>query len=251
MSPGPYYDLGGDEVPSTVLSQTQYAASSTRRPASSTARARPRWAGRTSPGRAPSSPPGSVAEYWQTASGSGSGTITGTEAVAKGMNIVMAPANHAYLDQKYRPRSSVPPTLGLTWACNSGCDVDQFYNWDPGNYVTGVTDQNVIGVEGAMWGETVVNLPTSTTWCSRGCPRSPKSAGLRASRGPPLVRPIRTSSSGSPRRGPAAVRRDELDPSAPSALTPAAIGLTVITNSRGQAQGGSPPCPHQASRPAP
>jgi hexosaminidase len=76
------------------------------------------------------------------------------------MKIVMAPANHAYLDQKYAFGSNVnvPPTLGLHWACNTGCDVDQFYNWDPGGYVTGVTDQNVIGVEGAMWGETVVNL---------------------------------------------------------------------------------------------
>jgi hexosaminidase len=67
----------------------------------------------------------------------------------------MAPANHAYLDQKYAP--GVPQSLGLTWACNTGCDVDQFYNWDPGSYVTGVTDDDVIGVEGAMWGETVVN----------------------------------------------------------------------------------------------
>ena len=68
----------------------------------------------------------------------------------------MAPASHAYLDQRYK--RNVPPTLGLTWACTKGCDVDQFYNWDPGSYVTGVTDANVIGVEGAMWGETVINL---------------------------------------------------------------------------------------------
>jgi len=72
------------------------------------------------------------------------------------MQIVMAPANHAYLDQRYR--KSVPAPLGQTWACKSGCDVDQFYNWDPGSYVTGVTDANVIGVEGAMWGETVVTM---------------------------------------------------------------------------------------------
>jgi hypothetical protein len=36
--------------------------------------------------------------------------------------------------------------------------VARFYNWDPGSYVTGVTDANVIGVEGAMWGETVVDM---------------------------------------------------------------------------------------------
>jgi hexosaminidase len=52
----------------------------------------------------------------------------------------------------------VPAPLGQTWACNRGCDVDQFYNWDPGSYVAGVTDDNVIGVEGALWSETLVTL---------------------------------------------------------------------------------------------
>jgi hexosaminidase len=82
--------------------------------------------------------------------------ITATEAVQKGMKVVMAPATHAYLDQRYK--HSVPAPLGQIWACKNGCDVDQFYNWDPGSYVTGVTDANVIGIEGAMWGETVVDL---------------------------------------------------------------------------------------------
>jgi hexosaminidase len=101
-------------------------------------------------------PAGSVAEYWNPASGSDPGTETATEAVAKGMKLVMAPANHAYLDQKYAP--GVPANPGLTWACNSGCDVDQFYNWDPDSYVSGVPAGTVIGVEGAMWGETVRTL---------------------------------------------------------------------------------------------
>jgi hexosaminidase len=47
----------------------------------------------------------------------------------------------------------------LTWACGeNGCDVDQFYNWEPSSHVAGVTDDNVIGVEGALWSETVTNL---------------------------------------------------------------------------------------------
>jgi hexosaminidase len=100
--------------------------------------------------------PGSVAEYWNPASGSDPDTASGTEAVAKHLKIVMAPANHAYLDQKYA--KGVPADLGLTWACNNGCDVDQFYNWDPSSYVDGVTDANVIGVEGAVWSETLRTL---------------------------------------------------------------------------------------------
>ena len=102
----------------------------------------------------------SVAEYWQPASGTQKGTVTATEAVQKHMRLVMAPANHTYLDQKYLSGSAgnVPPALGQNWACPNGCDVDQFYNWGPGTLVTGVTDQNINGVEAAMWGETVTDL---------------------------------------------------------------------------------------------
>jgi hexosaminidase len=155
-SPGPYYHLGGDEVPSTVLSRPEYAALINREAQIVNARGKTvmGWAEIAGPGTVFA--PGQIAEYWNPASGSSAGTITATEAVQKGMKIVMAPASHAYLDQKYA--RGVPSSLGLTWACNRGCDVDQFYNWDPGSYVTGVTDDNVIGVEGALWGETTVTI---------------------------------------------------------------------------------------------
>jgi len=156
MSPGLYYDVGGDEVPTTLLSQSQYASfiNSEAGIIQGQGKTVMGWADIAGAGTNLAGP--SVAEYWNPASGSHSGTVTATEAVQKGMKIVMAPANHAYLDQRYQ--KNVPAPLGQTWACKSGCDVDQFYNWDPGSYVTGVTDANVIGVEGAMWGETVVNM---------------------------------------------------------------------------------------------
>jgi hexosaminidase len=156
MTPGPYHDLGGDEVPSTILSQSQYADLINKEAGIIQAEGKTvmGWADIAGADTDLTGP--SVAEYWNPASGSDSGTETGTEAVAKGMKVVMAPANHAYLDQKYA--RNTPSTLGLTWACGAGCDVDQFYNWDPASYVTGVTDKNVIGVEGALWGETVTDL---------------------------------------------------------------------------------------------
>jgi hexosaminidase len=156
MSPGPYYDIGGDEVPTTLLSQSQYASFVNTEAGIVQGQGKTvmGWADIAGSGTNLAGP--SVAEYWNPASGSASGTITATEAVQKGMKVVMAPASHAYLDQRYK--SKVPPTLGMTWACKRGCDVDQFYNWDPGSYVTGVTDANVIGVEGTIFGETVVNL---------------------------------------------------------------------------------------------
>ena len=156
LSPGPYYDLGGDEVPTTVLSQNRYATLVNKESTivAGDGKTVMGWADISSPGSHP--PVGSVAEYWNPATGSQPGTESATDAVRKGMQIVMAPANHAYLDQKYA--TGVPADLGLTWACPDGCDVDQFYNWDPATYVTGVTDNNVIGVEGALWAETVRNL---------------------------------------------------------------------------------------------
>ena len=156
MSPGPYYDIGGDEVPTTLLSQSQYASFVNQEAGIVQGQGKTvmGWADIAGSGTNLASP--SVAEYWNPASGTATGTVTGTEAVQKGMKVVMAPASHAYLDQRYK--SKVPPTLGMTWACKRGCDVDQFYNWDPGSYVTGVTDANVIGVEGTIFGETTVTL---------------------------------------------------------------------------------------------
>jgi len=159
-SPGPYYDLGGDEVPASILSAPRYASfiNSEVGIVSRTGKTVMGWADIAGQGTRP--PAGSVAEYWQPAGGTSPGTGTGREAVAKHMKIVMAPANHTYLDQKYivTSRSSVPPSLGMNWACPTGCDVSSAYDWNPGGFVTGVTDRNVIGVEGDMWSETVPNL---------------------------------------------------------------------------------------------
>jgi hexosaminidase len=160
LTPGPYYDLGGDEVPTTLLSAAQYAQFINTEAPIITKRGKTvmGWADIAGAGTTP--PPGSVAEYWQPAGGNSPGTESGREAVAKDMKVVMAPADHTYLDQKYSvtANSSVPASLGMNWACPTGCDVSSAYNWDPGSFVTGVTDKNVIGVEGDMWSETVATM---------------------------------------------------------------------------------------------
>jgi hexosaminidase len=160
ITPGPYYDLGGDEVPASLLVPAKYAAFINKEAGIVAGRGKTVMGWADIAGKGTDPPAGSIAEYWQPAGGTSPGSITGREAVAKHMKIVMAPANHTYLDQKYivAARSSVPPALGMNWACPRGCDVSSAYNWNPGGFVRGVTDRNVIGVEGAMWGETVANL---------------------------------------------------------------------------------------------
>lgn len=155
LSPGRYYDVGGDEVPTNVLSQRKYAELINYE--AHVIRARDKmlmgWADVS--GKGTKLPRGSIAEYWNPASGKADGTQSGRQAVAKHMQIVMAPANHAYLDQRYA--THVPKNLGQTWACPHGCDVNKFYNWNPTHYVTGVGRRSVLGVEGALWTETIRN----------------------------------------------------------------------------------------------
>lgn len=153
MSSSPYYNLGGDETPANVLAENRYAALVNRegRIVNVNGKKVMGWAEISGQGTKLAS--GSVAEYWNPASGADPDTVSAKDAVAKHMKIVMAPATHAYLDQRYTP--TVPATLGQIWACEKGCDLDQFYNWDPSTYVAGVTDRNVIGVEGAVWSETL------------------------------------------------------------------------------------------------
>jgi hexosaminidase len=100
VTPGPYYDLGGDEVPASLLTAPQYAAFVNKESGIVTGHGKTvmGWADIAGKGTRP--PAGSVAEYWQPAGGTSPGTATGREAVAKHMKIVMAPANHTYLDQK-------------------------------------------------------------------------------------------------------------------------------------------------------
>jgi hexosaminidase len=148
MSSSPYYDLGGDEA--HPFTAAQYAEFVNHESGIVTA------AGKTPMGwadgyatTAGSNPPaGAIGEAWEP------GATDGAAAVQKGMKVVMAPADRAYLDQTYPTDNS---GLGLSWACRH-CDLDRNFNWDPGSF-TGVPDSSVLGVEGDLWGETI---PTMT-----------------------------------------------------------------------------------------
>ncbi len=141
MTPGPYLHIGGDEAHST--SAADYRAFM--------ARVQPLVGkyGKTVVAWheiANATPvPGAIAQYWGTA-----GNETSVAAAAKaGTRLVMSPANHAYLDMKYNP--STP--LGLHWA--GYVEVRDSYAWDPATFLRGAPASAVVGVEGALWSETI------------------------------------------------------------------------------------------------
>jgi hexosaminidase len=167
MTPGPYYHLGGDEVPASILSSARYVGFVDQE--AQVVKARNKivmgWAEISEANfDQPGSPP-AVAQFWNNGNPAGSGGDTARRAVQKGMKVVMSPANHTYLDMQ----QFVGSPLGLSWA--GRLDVSQFYNWsgtssDPGTYIpartTGggvalpaVTDANILGVEAPIWSETL------------------------------------------------------------------------------------------------
>jgi hexosaminidase len=146
LTPGPYLHVGGDEAHRTTAAD--YATYIGRIGSIVTGHGK-KTAGWNEIG-AGRLPPGSVAQYWNTATGSESGTRTVREAVAQGAKVVMSPANHAYLDMKYDENTR----LGTDWA--GFVEVRDAYDWDPASLVGGVAEKDVLGVEAPLWTETVV-----------------------------------------------------------------------------------------------
>ncbi len=75
-----------------------------------------------------------------------------TTALQYGTKLIMSPAKKVYLDMKYTPGTE----LGLKWAAY--VEVRDSYDWDPATYMAGVTESNIVGVEAALWSETVRNI---------------------------------------------------------------------------------------------
>lgn len=69
-----------------------------------------------------------------------------------GNKVLISPATRTYLDMKYDTASRI----GYTWAAM--IEVDSAYLWDPATFVPNVTDQDILGVEAPLWGETIRNL---------------------------------------------------------------------------------------------
>ncbi|MDW5324886.1 family 20 glycosylhydrolase [Plantactinospora sp. KLBMP9567] len=167
LTPGPYYHLGGDEVPASILSHDRFVGFVDRLADLVTAQGKTAigWAEISQanfdrPGAAPA-----IAQFWNNGNPAGAGGDTARRAVQKGMRVIMSPANHTYLDMRQWPGSP----LGLGWA--GTLDVSHFYHWsgtssDPGSYIPArtvngetlpaVTDAHILGVEAPIWSETLL-----------------------------------------------------------------------------------------------
>jgi hexosaminidase len=143
LTPGPWMHLGGDEAKST--SRDDFVAFLERAQPLVTRHGK-RVAGWEEMAVA-ALQPGSVIQYWNTLETHGPDLARA--AVAQGAQVLMSPARHVYLDLKYDATTE----LGLEWAGH--VEVADAYGWDPATLVEGVGEADVIGVEAALWTETV------------------------------------------------------------------------------------------------
>ncbi len=141
MTPGAYFHVGGDEV--KTLSPEQYARFIER------VQGIVQKHGKTMIGWDEIAPtnilPSSIVQHWRPKTTPGA-------AIARGNKIILSPAERVYLDMKYTRETPI----GLTWAAI--VEVRDAYDWDPSTLLDGVPEASVLGVETALWTETVANI---------------------------------------------------------------------------------------------
>jgi hexosaminidase len=92
--------------------------------------------------------PGSVAQYWRPHAS----LDALLDAARQGTGLVLSPGDRAYLDMKYDQRTE----LGLRWA--GYIEVRDAYDWDPSTLLEGIAENQVLGVEAQLWGETLRSI---------------------------------------------------------------------------------------------
>ena len=138
LTPGPYIHIGGDEAHSTDPSDYRRFVERVQQIVRAHGKRMLGWEeiARVRLRRT------SVAQHWQD-------PALARKAVEQGAKVVMSPATKAYLDMRYTP--SYP--LGLVWAGTTS--VRDAYEWDPAMQVDGVPEKSILGVEAALWSETI------------------------------------------------------------------------------------------------
>jgi hexosaminidase len=140
MSPGGVFHIGGDEV--QALDSTQYRTF-VERVQEITRKYGVRMDGWEEIGKTALYPT-SIIQMWKGDSLSAGGDLPN--------DIVVSASPHLYLDMKYTRATE----LGLRWA--GYLDVRQVYDWNPSTDLRGFDPSRIIGVESALWSETLRNI---------------------------------------------------------------------------------------------
>lgn len=140
ITPGEYFHIGGDEV--EKLTHDQYRAFIERVQGIVQAHGKRMvgW-GEIAPANLPASV---IVQHWRTDSSAA--------AVARGSKVILSPSKKLYFDMKY---DSTTP-IGLQWA--AFIELKDAYDWEPADYVAGVPESAILGLEAPLWSETLGSI---------------------------------------------------------------------------------------------
>jgi hexosaminidase len=140
LTPTPYIHIGGDEARSTPEADYKKFIKRAQEIVAAHAKTAVGW---NEIGEAELLP-GTIVQQW-----AGAGYHN---AKRQGAKIILSPANKVYLDMKYD--GSTP--LGLDWA--GLVSVKDSYDWEPGTYMEGLEESDILGLEAPLWTETVLTM---------------------------------------------------------------------------------------------
>jgi hexosaminidase len=140
LTPGPYFHIGGDEAHST--SPDDYGRFVERVQAIVQAHGK-QMVGWGEIARIKLLPT-SIAHHWH--------SDMARTAAQQGVRVIMSPASRTYLDMQY----DAATPLGLHWA--GYVSVEDAYTWDPATEVAGLAEGDILGVEAALWSETLQTM---------------------------------------------------------------------------------------------
>lgn len=140
LTPGPYIHIGGDEV--STLSSVDYSRFIERVQTiiQSHGKQMIGWAEIAQARLSPSS----IAQHWK--------DNFAQLAAQQHAKVIMSPAHKLYMDIKYNDSTH----LGLVWAGYIG--VKDAYEWEPTTIVSGVHESDILGIEAALWSETIQTI---------------------------------------------------------------------------------------------
>ncbi len=140
ITPGPYIHIGGDEAHSTPKEDYKFFIQKIQEIVYSHNKIPVGWAEIGEVELKPTT----LAQHWQGAAYQ--------EAKKQGCKIILSPGNKTYLDMKYD--ESTP--IGLNWA--GYISVKDGYDWEPGSYMEGLEESDILGIESPLWTETVLTM---------------------------------------------------------------------------------------------
>ena len=143
LTPGPYFHIGGDEAKVTPPDAYRRFIERVQPIVEAHGKTMVGWG---EIGQA-ALRPGAIAQHWHVEEAQ-----KALRAAAQGAQVILSPGGRTYLDMKYD--ETFP--LGLKWA--GTVSVRQSYDWDPAEQVEGLPPESILGIESALWSETLTRL---------------------------------------------------------------------------------------------